>query len=151
VLLLVIAALVAGVILFSRRGDQPKAFAALATTAVAGVAIALLAAFPHVGASMKDMTPFLMQVKPRLADGEPAYVTGRIDETLRGIVPFVLDREMVELETADVYRQRPHCVLVQDKNAGDSAPQLEPPYRLLFDRNFGPGRYFAFWCRQDGN
>jgi 4-amino-4-deoxy-L-arabinose transferase-like glycosyltransferase len=90
VLLLVIAALVAGVILFSRRGDQPKAIATLATTAVAGLAISLLVAFPHVGASMKDITPFLMQVKPRLADGEPAYVTGRIARAFAACRP-VLD------------------------------------------------------------
>jgi len=116
-----------------------------------GLAVTLLIAFPHVGSSMKDMTPFLEQVRPRLAADEPVYVTGRIDETFRGIVPFVMDRKMVELEHDEVYQRQPECVLVQDKKAGESAPQLEAPYELLLDRQFGPGRYFAFWCRADAS
>jgi len=149
-LLLLMVMLLLSVIIFSRRGDKPKAFIALASSAFAGVIILLLVTFPHVG-KVKDMTPYLLQVKQRLPVGEPVYVTGDIDETLRGILPFVLDRDMVELELTELYQQSPECVVVQDKRAGETAPQIESPYQMVHERNYGPGRYFALWCHADRN
>jgi hypothetical protein len=149
-LLVLVAALVGAIVVFSRRGDKSRAFASLASCALAGVVMLTLVAFPHVG-SMKDMSPFLLQIKQRLPADQPVYVTGRIDETLRGIVPFVLDRKMIELELPELYELQPQCVIVQDKNAGETAPRIESSYRMIRERDYGPGRYLAFWCRSDIN
>jgi 4-amino-4-deoxy-L-arabinose transferase-like glycosyltransferase len=148
--LALIAALVVAVVVFSRRGDKPKAFAGLAACALAGVVVLMSVDFPLVG-SIKDMSPYLTQVKHQLPADQPVYVTGRIDETLRGIVPFVMDRDMIEVKLPELYELRPACVIVQDKRGGETALQIESPYRQVSERNFGPGRYFALWCREHKN
>lgn len=146
VLLLIEALLILVVIVFSLRGDKPKAFMTLAAVAFGGIVVMTLAAFPIAG-SMKDMSPYLSQVKQRLPVDQQVYVTGNIDETARGIVPFVMGREIVEISASELYDLQPDCVIVQDKNGGKKAPLFEAPYTLQHERAFGPRRYMALWCR----
>ena len=145
-LLAVVVLLAAAVIVYSRRGDKTRAVAAIASCAFAGIIVLTLVDFRLAG-SIKDMSPFLAQVEPRLSTDQPVYVTGDIDETLRGIVPFVLERGVVEITPVELYALRPDCVIVQAKHGRESAPAIETPYQLLQDRSFGPGRYLGLWCR----
>ena len=149
-LLVFIGLLAAAIVFYSLRGNQPRALAAFASCAIAGIIVLTLVDFRLAG-SIKDMSPFLEQVKPRLSSDRPIYVSGDIDETLRGIVPFVMERGVVEISPADLHELQPDCVIVQAKHGKKSAPDIEAPYRLQQDRSFGPGRYLGFWCRADNS
>jgi 4-amino-4-deoxy-L-arabinose transferase-like glycosyltransferase len=143
--LAVIVLLAAATVVFSLRGDKPRALAAFACVAIAGIMVLTLVGF-RIAGTIKDMSPFLNQVKPRLSTAQPIYVTGDIDETLRGIVPFVMQRGIVEISPDELYRLHPDCVIVQGKYGKKSAPAIETPYQLQRERSFGPGRYLGFWC-----
>ena len=146
----IIGLLAVAIVVFSYRGDRPRAMATFASCALAGVVVLTLVDFRLVG-TIKDMSPFLTQIKPRISTEQPLYVTGDIDETLRGIVPFVMERGIVEITPEQVGELQPDCVIAQGKYGKKSAPVLEAPYLLQQDRSFGPGRYLGFWCREENS
>ena len=117
---------------------------ALAAQAVAAV-VGLLVVTAHLAAPQKDMRPFVAWLDTQVPAGEPIYALGALDETFYGIVPFVTGRSVESVTTEELAVARPAYVLVQDKEGGATAPELPPPYALLRERSFGPGRYFAIW------
>jgi len=144
-LLAIIGLLAVATVVYSRRGDNSRTLAAFAACAIGGIVVLTLVGFRLAG-SVKDMSPFLTQVRPLISSDQPIYVTGDIDETLRGIVPFVMQRGIVEISPDELYQLRPDCVIVQAKYGKKSAPAIEAPYQLQQERAFGPGRYLGFWC-----
>ncbi len=144
--LAVVAALAAALVVFSRRGAQRRALEALGACAVAA-AVGLLVVDTRLAEPIKNMTPFVASVTQHIPAGEPIYVTGDIDETVNGIVPFVTGNRVVETIPSRIPELAPRYVLVQDKNGGRTAPQLPAPYELVVARHFGPGRYLALWRR----
>jgi hypothetical protein len=80
---------------------------------------------------------------------ETLYVTGEIDETLDGIVPFVTGRHAVAINAAEIEATRPRFVLVQGKNGASAAASLAAPYRRLANSEVGSDRYLALWSRVD--
>ena len=93
------------------------------------------------------MTAFLRDLDRRMAPGEPVSLIGDVDESVNGIVPFVTGRRVVITAVADLPVRQPSCVLVQNNEAGRTAPELPRPYERKGARTFGPERYMAFWCR----
>jgi len=98
-------------------------------------------------APRKDLTPFISWVGEQLPSSETLYVTGRIDETLAGIVPFVTGRRAVTIGAGEIEAARPRFVLVQGKDG--PAPSLSAPYRLLANSEVGSDRYLALWARDE--
>ncbi len=147
--LVLVAALTAALVVYSRRGAKTRALEALAACAVAGV-VGLLVVDTRLAEPMKNMTPFVASVTANVPAGEPIYVTGDIDETVDGIVPFVTGNRVVETMPSQIPELAPRYVLVQDKNGGRTAPKLPAPYELVVARRFGPGRYLALWRRAPG-
>jgi hypothetical protein len=72
---------------------------------------------------------------------------GHVDESVNGIVPFITGRRVVNTTVEDLPVRQPGCVLVQNNDAGRTAPDLPRPYERMGARTFGPERYMAFWCR----
>jgi 4-amino-4-deoxy-L-arabinose transferase-like glycosyltransferase len=133
-------------VVFARRADHLKALAVVAATAVTAV-VGLVVVDTRLAAPLKDMTPFVAWIDEQIPRGSSLTVTGNIDETLYGIVPFVTEDPVVFAMPSDIPALGPRYVLVQDKNGGRTAPQLPAPYELLAARHFGPGRYLALWER----
>jgi hypothetical protein len=82
-----------------------------------------------------------------MAPGEPVSLIGHVDESVNGIVPFVTGRRVVITTVEELPVRQPLCVLVQNNEAGRTAPELPRPYERKGARTFGPERYMAFWCR----
>jgi hypothetical protein len=101
----------------------------------------------HLAAPERNMTAFLRDLDRRMAPGEPVSLIGDVDESVNGIVPFVTGRRVVNTTVADLPVRQPLCVLVQNNEAGRTAPELPRPYERKGARTFGPERYMAFWCR----
>lgn len=144
--LAVIALLAGALVVYSRRGDRTKALGTLGATAVAGV-LGLLLIDTHLASPLKDMSPFIASISRLIPPGSTIYVTGDIDETLNGIVPFVTGDPVVETMPSEIAGLAPGFVVVQDKNGGRTAPELPAAYELLAEKHFGPGRYLALWRR----
>jgi 4-amino-4-deoxy-L-arabinose transferase-like glycosyltransferase len=143
--LVIIGLLAAATVVYSRRGDRSRALAAFGSCAIAAILVLTLVDFRLAG-TIKNMSPFLTEIKPRLSGDQSIYVTGDIDETLRGIVPFVMERDIVEISPDELHDLHPDCVIVQAKHGRKSAPAIDPDYELQQDQSFGPGRYLGFWC-----
>jgi hypothetical protein len=133
---------------FSLRGERAKALATLATCSIAA-AVGLLTVAGPLAAPRKDMSPFLAWVGTHVPSTEKLYVTGEIDETLDGIVPFVTGRHAEAIGAAEIAASRPRFVLVQGKSGERSAPALAGPYRRLASSNVGSDRYLALWALDD--
>jgi 4-amino-4-deoxy-L-arabinose transferase-like glycosyltransferase len=144
--LMAVALLVGALVTFSLRGDRPTALATLATCAIAA-AVGLLTVAAPLAAPRKDMTPFVAWVGAQLPSTETLYVTGEIDETLDGIVPFVTGRHAQPIGPADIEANRPRFVLVQGKSGAKTATTLAAPYRRLASSEVGSDRYLALWSR----
>ena len=128
------------------RGRESESLGALGVLAVAGVA-GLVVLVVHLAAPERNMTAFLRDLDRRMAPGEPVSLIGDVDESVNGIVPFVTGRRVVNTTVADLPVRQPVCVLVQNNEAGRTAPDLPRPYERKSARTFGPERYMAFWCR----
>ena len=146
--LIAVAFLVVALALFSLRDERARALATLATCAIASV-VGLLAIAAPLAAPRKDMSPFVAWVGAQLPSSEPLYVTGEVDETLDGIVPFVTGRRATAIGAAEIAAAQPHFVLVQGKNGARTAAALSAPYRLLANSEVGTDRYLALWSRDD--
>jgi 4-amino-4-deoxy-L-arabinose transferase-like glycosyltransferase len=146
--LLAVAFLLGALVTFSLREERTTGLATLATCSVAS-AVGLLTVAAPLAAPRKDMTPFVAWVGAQIPSTEPLYVTGEIDETLDGIVPFVTGRHAEAMAAADVETKRPRFVLVQGKNGAHNAESLAAPYRLLASSEVGTDRYLALWSRGD--
>lgn len=144
--LLWLVALTVALVILTRRRERTKAIVVFGAYALSGV-IGLMVVTARLAEPMKDMTPFVEWFDAQIPSDAPIYAVGNIDETLEAIVPFVTGRSLIALSPEEVPEQRPEYLLVQDKEGGSTAPQFEPPYTLLRDRGFGPGRYFAIWRR----
>ncbi|HEX5421849.1 MAG TPA: glycosyltransferase family 39 protein [Gammaproteobacteria bacterium] len=142
--LAVVALLTAALAIYSRRGDSRRTLAALGACAVVGV-VGLLAVDTRLAAPIKDMTPFVASIGAKLPPDAVIHVTGDIDETVNGILPFVTGDRVVETMPAEIAVDKPRYVVVQDKHGGRTAPRLPAAYQLLAERHFGPGRYLALW------
>lgn len=140
------AALTAALVVFALRHQWPRVLVALGAYALASVAGLIVVTVP-LAAPEKDMAPFVEWIDEQIPAGQPVYALGDVDETLDGIVPFVTGRSLIAIIPAEIADERPEYILVQDKEGGRTAPRLEPPYALVRDRSFGPGRYFAIWRR----
>jgi 4-amino-4-deoxy-L-arabinose transferase-like glycosyltransferase len=146
--MIAVAFLVGALVTFSLREERTTALATLATCAIAS-AVGLLTVAAPLAAPRKDMTPFVAWVGTQIPSTEPLYVTGEIDETLDGIVPFVTGRHAEAMPAADIETKRPRFVLVQGKNGAHNAESLAAPYRLLASSEVGTDRYLALWSRDD--
>ena len=93
------------------------------------------------------MSAFVDWVDEQIPADQIIYGLGDIDETFDGIVPFVTGRRVVTLSQAEAEAIGPSFLVVQDKNGGETAPDMGPRYELIADRGFGPGRYLAVWRR----
>jgi 4-amino-4-deoxy-L-arabinose transferase-like glycosyltransferase len=129
------------------RAEQARALLALGALAVGGI-LGWLGVGVHLAAPTKDWGPFVTWAGEQVPPSQPVYVVGDFDESVRGIVPFSTGRPAVSISIADVDRVRPRFVLVHMKDV-DHAPSLEPAYRLVDGRLFGPDRYMALWQRRD--
>jgi 4-amino-4-deoxy-L-arabinose transferase-like glycosyltransferase len=147
--LMAVALLVGALVMFSLRGERSTALATLATCSIAA-AVGLLTVAAPLAAPRKDMTPFIAWVGAQVPSTETLYVTGDIDETLEGIVPFVTGRHAKAIGTAEIEASRPRFVLVQGKSGAQTATMLAAPYRRLASSQVGSDRYFALWSRDDG-
>ena len=133
-------------VVFAYRGRESAALGALGVLAVASVA-GLVVLVVHLAAPERNMTAFLLDLDRRMAPGEPVLLIGHVDESVNGIVPFVTGRRVVNTTVEELPARQPLCLLVQNNEAGRTAPQLPPPYERKGARMFGPERYMAFWCR----
>ncbi len=131
----------------SRRHQHTSAVMALGALAVGGI-VGWLGVGVQLAAPTKDWGPFVSWAGTQIPRSQPIYVVGDFDESVRGIVPFSTGRPAVCLSIADVDYLRPTFVLVHVKDA-DHAAILEPAYRLVGGRLFGPERYMALWRRRD--
>ena len=136
----------AALVVLAYRGRETASLGALAVLAVASVA-GLVVLVVHLAAPERNMTAFLRDLDRRMAPGEPVSLIGDVDESINGIVPFVTGRRVVNTTVADLPVRQPLCVLVQNNEAGRTAPELPRPYERKGARTFGPERYMAFWCR----
>jgi 4-amino-4-deoxy-L-arabinose transferase-like glycosyltransferase len=146
--LIAVGVLIVALGAFSLRGERATALATLATCAIAS-AVGLLAVAAPLAAPRKDLTPFVAWVGSQLPSSEMLYVTGEIDETLDGIVPFVTGRRAVAIGATEIETTRPRFVLVQGKNGASAAAALSAPYKLLANSEVGTDRYLALWTRDD--
>ena len=146
--LIAVALLLGALVTFSLRGERATALATLATCSIAS-AVGLLTVAAPLAAPRKDLTPFIAWVGAQIPSTEPVYVTGEIDETLDGIVPFVTGRHAEAMDAAEIDTKRPRFVLVQGKNGAHNAESLAAPYRLLASSEVGTDRYLALWSRDD--
>lgn len=145
--LIVLAGIVAVLIAFSRSGRHRRAGAALGACSLASV-VGLLVVVVHLAEPLKDMTPFVEWVDAQLPAGEAVYGLGNLDETFDAIVPFVTARRVFTITEGEIAQANPEHIVVQDKNGGETAPDLGAQYDLLGEQNFGPGRYMAIWHRR---
>jgi hypothetical protein len=146
--LLAVAFLIVALAVFSLRDERAKALATLATCSIAA-AVGLLTIAVPLAAPRKDLTPFVAWVGAQLPSTEMLYVTGEIDETLDGIVPFVTGRRAVAIGAAEIDATQPRFVLVQSKKGAAAAAALAAPYRMLANSEVGTDRYLALWSRGD--
>ena len=146
--LMAVALLLGALVTFSLRGERATALATLATCAIAS-AVGLLTVAAPLAAPRKDMSPFVAWVGAQVPRTEPLYVTGEIDETLDGIVPFVTGRHAEAMAAPEIETKRPKFVLVQGKSGAQNAESLAAPYRLLGSSAVGTDRYLALWSRED--
>jgi len=128
------------------RGRETAALGALGVLSVASVA-GLVVLVVYLAAPERNMTAFLRDLDRRMAPGEPVSLIGHVDESVNGIVPFVTGRRVVNTTVEELPVRQPLCVLVQNNEAGRTAPELPRPYERKGARMFGPERYMAFWCR----
>jgi hypothetical protein len=133
-------------VVLAYRGREGASLGALGVIAVASVA-SLVVLVVHLAAPERNMTAFLRDLDRRMAPGEPVSLIGDVDESVNGIVPFVTGRRVVNTTVAELPVRQPLCVLVQNNEAGRTAPELPAPYERKGARTFGPERYLAFWCR----
>jgi len=143
--LMAVALLVGALVMFSLRDERSTA---LATCSIAA-AVGLLTVAAPLAAPRKDLSPFVAWVGAQVPATETLYVTGEIDETLDGIVPFVTGRHAVAINAAEIEATRPRFVLVQGKNGASAAASLAAPYRRLANSEVGSDRYLALWSRVD--
>lgn len=148
--LIALGAAVAALVVYSRRGRFKQAAVALAACSVA-CPVGLLSVVAHLAKAQKDMTPYISWVGRQIPPEQKIYAAGKLDETIRAIVPFVTGRKLVPLQLADIREEHPAYVLVQDGSGGRNAPKLDDGYVLLRERSFGPGRHMALWHLQDAN
>ena len=146
--LMAVALLLGALVTFSLRGERATALATLATCSIAS-AVGLLTVAAPLAAPRKDMSPFVAWVGAQVPRTEPLYVTGEIDETLDGIVPFVTGRHAEAMAAPEIETKRPKFVLVQGKSGAQNAASLAAPYRLLGSSAVGTDRYLALWSRED--
>jgi 4-amino-4-deoxy-L-arabinose transferase-like glycosyltransferase len=138
--------LIGALVVYSLRGDGARALATLGVSAIASV-VGLLVAVAPLAAPRKDLSPFLTWVGAQVPAGEPIYVTGEVDETLAGIVPFVTGRRAVAVAASDIETLEPRFVLVQSKGGAKTAAALAAPYAQLRSHGIGDDRYLALWSR----
>ncbi len=141
-----VGAVAGALVLLAYRGREGASLGALGVLAVASVA-GLVVLVVYLAAPERNMTAFLRDLDRRMAPGEPVSLIGDVDESVNGIVPFVTGRRVVNTTVADLPVRQPLCVLVQNNEAGRTAPELPRPYERKGARTFGPERYMAFWCR----
>jgi len=144
--LAVVAVLVGALAAYSLRGAGARALGALAACSLAAV-LGLLVAVAPLAAPRKDLSPFVAWVGAQVPAGEPIYVTGEVDETLAGIVPFVSGRHAIALTADEIEARKPRFVLVQGKNGAKTAAALAAPYARLDSHGIGDDRYLALWSR----
>jgi len=140
--------LLGALVVYSLRGDGARAVGTLGVSAIAGV-VGLLVAVAPLAAPRKDLSPFLTWVGAEVPASGPIYVSGEIDETLAGIVPFVTGRHAVPVAASEIETLKPRFVLVQGKNGAKTAAALAAPYALLRSHGIGDDRYLALWSRED--
>jgi len=147
-LVLALAAAGAGVV-FLLRSDARRAFACSMASAVVGAGSALLLLMPAFEAQ-KDLGPVISWIDGRIAPGEPVYAVGS-DETLRGIVPFVTGRTVIEVEPGDLGKKAggrpdPPPFLVYQQIRTDRVPaEIGCCYARLGGSDVGPGRRISLW------
>ena len=141
-----VAVVTGALVVLAYRGRESASLGALGVLAVASVA-GLVVLVVHLAAPERNMAAFLRDLDRRMAPGEPVSLIGDVDESVNGIVPFVTGRRVVTTTVADLPVRQPVCVLVQNNEAGRTAPDLPRPYERKGARTFGPERYMAFWCR----
>ena len=146
--LIAVAVLIVALVVFSLRDERAKALATLATCSIAS-AVGLLTIAVPLAAPRKDLSPFIAWVGAQVPTNETLYVTGEIDETLDGIVPFVTGRRAVAIGAAEIEATQPRFVLVQGKNGGRKAAELSAPYRIVANSEVGSDRYLALWSRDE--
>ena len=146
--LMAVALLVGALVMFSLRGERSTALATLATCSIAA-AVGLLTVAAPLAAPRKDLSPFVAWVGAQVPSTDTLYVTGEIDETLDGIVPFVTGRHAQAIGAAEIEASRPRFVLVQGKNGASAAAALAAPYHRLASSELGTDRYLALWSRED--
>ena len=144
--LIAIGVVAVAVVVLAYRGREGAALGALGMLAVASV-VGLVVLVVNLAAPERNMTAFLRDLDRRMAPGEPVSLIGDVDESVNGIVPFVTGRRVVNTTVAELPVRQPLCVLVQNNQAGRTAPELPRPYERKSARTFGPERYMAFWCR----
>ncbi|HVY64224.1 MAG TPA: glycosyltransferase family 39 protein [Gammaproteobacteria bacterium] len=144
--LVIIALLTGASAIFAYRGRAQAALGALGALATASV-VGLVVVVVYLAAPERNMSAFLRDLDRRLAPGEPVVLVGDVDESVNGIVPFVTERRVVLADISELAARQPLCVLVQNNEAGRTAPTLPAPYERKSARLFGPERYMAFWCR----
>ena len=144
--LVAVGVMIGALVVLAYRGREATSLGALGVLAVGSVAC-LLVLVVHLAAPERNMTAFLRDLDRRMPPGEPVSLIGDVDESVNGIVPFVTGRRVVNTTVADLPVRQPMCVLVQNNEAGRTAPELPPPYERKGARTFGPERYMAFWCR----
>ena len=141
-----VGGVVGALVVLAYRGRESASLGALGVLALASVA-GLVVLVVHLAAPERNMAAFLRDLDRRMAPGEPVSLIGDVDESVNGIVPFVTGRRVVNTTVAELPVRQPSCVLVQNNEAGRTAPELPRPYERKGARTFGPERYMAFWCR----
>jgi hypothetical protein len=145
--LLVAIAAVAAAALYARTAARRQTLRALAACAV-GAVVGLLGVAAHLGAPLKDLSPFVARASEQMPADRPIYVVGDFDETIRGIVPFVTNRAAVSIAQSELETARPAFVLVQQaEGKGVRAPDPPAGYRLVDEHRVGY-RYLALWERR---
>jgi len=142
----VVGVLTVALVVLAYRGQEPETLPALGALALAGV-VGLLVVVVHLAAPDRNMAAFLRDLDRRMTPGDPVSLVGDVDESVNGIVPFVTGRRVVNTTVEQLPVRQPLCVLVQNNEAGRTAPELPRPYERKNARTFGPERYMAFWCR----
>jgi 4-amino-4-deoxy-L-arabinose transferase-like glycosyltransferase len=145
--LLAATAAVVAAAFYARTAARSHTLRALAACAI-GAVVGLLGVAAHLGAPLKDMSPFVARVGEQMPADRPIYVLGDFDETIRGIVPFVTNRMAVSIASSDLETARPGFVLVQQAEGGRGVRAPDPPagYRLVDEHRVGY-RYLALWQR----
>jgi 4-amino-4-deoxy-L-arabinose transferase-like glycosyltransferase len=127
----------------------PAAF--LAATVLGSASLVVLV--PRALEPEKNMAPAAREISALLPAGQAVPAVG-VDETLRGIIPFVTGRHVEAVAKKDLSAARggrlPGWVLVQFDKDRPEEGKLSAPYVLERSWTFGVSRSWSLWKRKDG-